>query len=152
MFFSHHGIIYRKSVLTKIMNRRDMQRIIRLDSGDTSLEIVLNDTETSKKIFASLPVESSANRWGDEIYFYIPVEAELEDPKEILDVGDIAYWPPGNAFCIFFGPTPASTSDNPQAASPVTVVGSLKDLGDIDLLRGLRSGNKISLSVPKSKK
>ena len=87
----------------------------------------LNDTETALKIIENLPIETDFNTWGDEIYFGIPVTAGLEDGREIVEKGDLGYWPPGNAFCIFYGATPGSTEDEIRPASPVTVVGRVLD-------------------------
>ncbi|MFQ5795129.1 MAG: cyclophilin-like fold protein [Candidatus Bipolaricaulia bacterium] len=87
----------------------------------------LNDTQTAKWIYEALPIQASGNFWGEEIYFEIPVKLENEKPKQEVEVGDLAYWPPGRGFCIFYGPTPASTGDKPKAASDVTVIGKVKD-------------------------
>ncbi len=54
--------------------------------------------------------------WGDEIYFAIPVSLKEDGPRATVEVGDLGYWPPGRAFCIFFGPTPASRGDEVRAA------------------------------------
>ena len=86
----------------------------------------LNNTETAKKIYEILPIESEGNFWGNEIYFEIPVEMANEKPTEELKVGDLAYWPEGNSFCIFYGKTPASINDNPRPASQVTIIGKIK--------------------------
>jgi len=80
-------------------------------------KVELNNSKTSKKMLEILPVKSNVNKWGNEIYFSIPMEAELENGIEVLDIGVVAFWPPGSAFCIFFGKTPASTGEKPQAAS-----------------------------------
>lgn len=123
-----------------------MPSTIILKTEKDNIEIDLNDTKTARRVLESLPFSSSCNRWGDEIYFSIPVESELEeDAAEIIEVGDVAYWPPGKAFCIFFGPTPASTTDKPQAASPVNIIGSIKDKSDIDVLKDIRSGSEVEV-------
>lgn len=106
----------------------------------------LNNTLAAEKIYNSLPIESNINRWGDEIYFEIPVESEIEDGVEFLDEGTIAYWPPGNAFCIFFGLTPASIDDRPRAAGPVNIIGKIKDKKDLSVLRSVSSSQKINIS------
>ena len=107
----------------------------------------LNDTKTSQKLLEVLPIKSSVNRWGNEIYFSIPLKAELEDGKEILNKGDIAFWPPGSAFCIFFGKTPASDNDKPRAASPVTVLGKIIDKKNLADLKKIGSGEKINIRL-----
>jgi hypothetical protein len=106
----------------------------------------LNNSPTAKKIYAALPLESSINRWGDEIYFEIPVESEIENGVEILDIGSLAYWPPGNAFCIFFGLTPASTDEKPRAAGPVNLIGNINDKSDLIILKSLSNGQNINIS------
>ena len=100
-----------------------MAQSIRITVGDIELDAELNDSETASRILAELPIRSNFNTWGDEIYFQIPVTADPEDPRETVDSGDLAYWPPGKAFCIFYGPTPASEGDEIRPASPVNPVG-----------------------------
>jgi hypothetical protein len=96
-------------------------------AGRREFRAVLNDTATARAIVQGLPFEVRANRWGGEVYFSVPVEADLEsDAREILEPGELGYWPPGNAFCIFFGRTPASQGDEPRAASPVNVFGRIE--------------------------
>ncbi|MEM7536036.1 MAG: cyclophilin-like fold protein [Chloroflexota bacterium] len=83
---------------------------IQITAGTVTMSATLNDSPTAQAIVNALPIQASANCWGDEIYFGIPVSASVEpDAQEIVEVGGLAYWPPGNAFCIFFGRTPAST-------------------------------------------
>jgi hypothetical protein len=106
----------------------------------------LNNSSTAKKVYAALPLDSSINRWGDEIYFEIPVESEIENGVEILDIGSLAYWPPGNAFCIFFGLTPASTDEKPRAAGPVNLIGNIKDKNDLIILKSLSNSQSINIS------
>jgi uncharacterized protein len=97
--------------------------------GTLSMEAELNDTPTAQKIAAALPLRTSFNTWGDEIYFAIPVNADLDDSaQEVVEVGDLGYWPPGKAWCIFFGQTPVSQPGKIMPASAVNVIG--KVLGD----------------------
>jgi len=93
---------------------------------------VLNQSITASQILDVLPFCGDGNRWGDEIYFDIGVDLDTENQQEEVEIGDIAYWRPGRALCMFYGRTPASTSDRPRAASPVTVVG--KFVGDAQAL------------------
>ena len=95
----------------------------------------LNDSETAKKIIDELPIESEFSTWGDEIYFSIPVKTGSENSKDIMELGEIAYWPPGNAFCIFYGATPGSTEDEIRPASPVNPLGRIK--GNPEIFKGL---------------
>ncbi len=109
--------------------------------GAGKLVVELNferSPETAKAILNALPFESRVNRWGDEIYFTIPVDSKPENATTDVDVGDVAYWPPGKALCIFFGPTPVSEGEKPKPASPVNVVGKVK--GDATVLRAARDG------------
>lgn len=102
---------------------------MRIRVGSLTMEADLNDSPTARQIAAALPISTSFNTWGDEIYFSIPVEATLEDTaQDVVQIGDLAYWPPGRAFCIFFGQTPMSQPGKIMPASAVNVVG--KVLGD----------------------
>ena len=105
---------------------------IRILVGEVSLEAQLLENETARAIFAALPIESGYSTWGDEIYFSIPVKKDMEQGTVDVEIGDLGYWPPGHAFCIFYGRTPASTGDKPVPASEVTVVGRV--VGDATLL------------------
>ena len=97
--------------------------------GAFTMEAELNDTPTARQVVAALPIQTSFNTWGDEIYFAIPVDAELDDnAQEVVDMGDLGYWPPGKAFCIFFGQTPMSQPGEIRPASAVNIIG--KVLGD----------------------
>ena len=116
--------------------------------GNEILTAELNDSETSKKLIGKLPIESGYNTWGDEIYFSIPVKADPENPKEVVGLGELGYWPPGNAFCIFYGATPGSTENEIRPASPVNPLGYLK--GDPKVLKKIAGKNrKIRLELIK---
>jgi len=114
---------------------------IRITAGAVTMEAELNDSATARQIAQALPIRARGNTWGDEIYFGIPVHAAPENPVPVVELGDLAYWPPGNAFCIFFGPTPASRGDEIRPASPVNVVGRLK--GDPTAFRRVRDGEQV---------
>jgi len=99
-------------------------RKIRIILGDLVLDAQLNDSATAQKVWEALPIETSFSTWGDEIYFSIPVAMELEsDAQELVQLGDLGYWPSGNAFCIFFGPTPISKEGEIRPASAVNMIG-----------------------------
>jgi hypothetical protein len=118
---------------------------INISVGNVSLEAEMFDTPTAARIFEALPIEGAANVWGDEIYFDIPVNLEQEpDARADVEVGDLAYWPAGSAFCIFFGPTPVSTGDQPRAYSPVNIFGRV--LGDAGKFRGIASGAPVKVT------
>lgn len=106
---------------------------------------MLNDSRTAEAIWNALPLSGRANRWGDEIYFSIGLALPAEDDREVVDVGDLGYWPPGEAFCLFFGPTPASTGSEPRAASPVNVFGRVE--GDAARFRSVRDGARVTLEA-----
>ena len=89
--------------------------------------VALNKTKTAAQIYNALPLQGDGSFWGEEIYFSIEKDFLVENPAEEVEVGDVAYWAPGKALCLFFGRTPASTSDRPRAASPVTVIGRLTE-------------------------
>lgn len=95
-----------------------------------------DNPETREAIDEALPVEGDAARWGDELYFEIPVDVPEEHGQVEVPVGAIAYWPQGNALCVFWGPTPASVDDTPRAASAVNVVAQLEDPTAIDIGSG----------------
>ena len=118
-----------------------MSKRISIRTGSLAIEAELIDNATSSIIWESLPLESMVNTWGQEIYFSIPVTVDLENGQEIVSVGDIAYWPPGKAFCVFFGPTPASRGNEIRAASKVNVFGKLT--GDPEILLRVTDGEKI---------
>lgn len=112
---------------------------ISVQAAGITVSVELNDTPTAAALWSVLPVESRVNTWGDEIYFEIPLEIEQgPDATAELCVGDVGYWPPGCALCLFFGRTPASRSDQPRAASPVNPVGRIA--GDASRLRLVPDG------------
>jgi hypothetical protein len=106
--------------------------------GDTALagSWTEENPETRTAIAEALPVAGDATRWEDELYFSIPVDLPLETGTEVVPVGAVAYWPQGNALCLFWGPTPASDDERPRAASPVAVVATLDEPGNLDSLDG----------------
>ena len=104
-----------------------------ITAGSIRLEAEVNDTCTAKAISNILPITAAANTWGDEIYFSMPITLELENGLEVVDLGDLGYWPPGGAFCIFYGLTPASQGDEIRPASAVTIIGKVQ--GDVTALK-----------------
>lgn len=119
---------------------------IRITVGEVALEAELNDTATAAKIGAALPIRTSFSTWGDEIYFSIPVDAELDDSaQEVVEIGDLGYWPPGSAFCIFFGLTPVSEPGRIMPASAVNVIG--KVAGDATLFKQAMRAREVVLEA-----
>ena len=120
--------------------------VIEVKVGAVTLEIQLNKSETASQLFSKLPIRSRAKRWGDEIYFSTPVDMDVaQDAKELVEVGDVAFWPPDSALCLFFGPTPCSSNGQPQAASAVNMVGKL--LGDVDLLKEVTDNAQVEVRL-----
>jgi hypothetical protein len=122
-----------------------MSQRIRISAGPVSADAVLNDTKTAQAIADALPITAPANTWGDEIYFGIPVITDLEDGQEVVQLGELGYWPPGHAFCIFFGRTPASRGDEIRPASAVTVIGKVE--GDPAVFKQVRSGTPVVIEA-----
>ena len=119
-----------------------MEKKVIIKSGEIEGQAVLNDSQTAQRIWDILPVESTVNTWGEEIYFSIPLKDELgENPREVVEIGDLGYWPPGRGFCIFFGPTPISSGNEIRPASPVNLIGKVH--GNIKEFKKVKSGEKI---------
>ena len=113
-----------------------------IDGKSTSAE--LNDSETALAIIEKLPIEADFSTWGDEIYFSVPVKMGLQNGKDVVELGELGYWPPGNAFCIFYGATPGSTEEMIRPASPVNSIGNIK--GDPKVFKVLISkSNRIRI-------
>ncbi len=120
--------------------------VIEVKVGAVTLEIQLNNSETAAQLFSKLPIRSRAKRWGDEVYFSTPVDMDIaQDAKEFVEVGDVAFWPPDNALCLFFGPTPCSSNGQPKAASAVNMVGKL--LGEVSLLKAVTDNAQVEVRL-----
>ena len=117
------------------------ERRIRITAGSIAADAALNDSVTAAAVWEALPLSVPGETWGDEIYFSIPVKATPESPRETVEMGDLGYWPPGSAFCIFFGPTPASRGSEIRPASPVNILGRV--LGDSTVFKKVRSGTTV---------
>ena len=121
-----------------------MEKKIRILAGELKVEALLNESKTAQMVWEVLPIEAKTNLWGEEIYFTIPVKAGLEkDGREVVSAGELGSWPPGGAFCIFFGPTPASRGDEIRAAHAVNVIG--KVLSDPKAFRKVQDGVKVTI-------
>jgi len=118
-------------------------RTIRITAGDVSATATLDASKTADAIWTALPIEAKGSTWGDEIYFDIGVAIKAESPKETVGMGDLGYWPPGSAFCIFFGRTPASVGAEIRPASAVNVFGRVD--GDATIFKKVRSGTSVRL-------
>ena len=121
-----------------------MPTSIKITAGSVSLTAELDDTALAKTVATKLPVETTPNEWGDEFYFEIPVQSGLDETAtKKVKVGDIGFWPPGNAMAIFFGPTPMSSGADPVPASAVCILGRIT--GDATLLRQALGVRKIRI-------
>ncbi len=120
-----------------------MPHLIRITAGTVQLDAQLNDSPTAQAVWEALPIAASASTWGDEIYFGIPVDSPLQDGKAVVSPGDLGYWPPGRAFCIFFGPTPAGRGNDIRPASPVNVIGGVQ--GDATAFKAVGAGATVRL-------
>jgi len=123
-----------------------MPRKVTITAGKVSLPATLNDTASALAVAGALPIEARANRWGDEIYFEIPVKLEESaDARAEMQVGELAYWAPGSALCVFFGPTPVSQGSAPRAASPVNPLGHVD--GDATAFKAVRNGEEVRIEA-----
>lgn len=120
-----------------------MGNFIKITAGAVTATALLNDSHTAQAIWNALPIEATGNTWGDEIYFSIPVHLGEENGQEVVQLGDIGYWPPGNAFCIFFGRTPMSQGNEIRPASAVNVFGKLE--GDPTEFKAVPSGTRVHI-------
>jgi uncharacterized protein len=119
---------------------------ITITAGPVQVQAELNDTRTAKAIVDALPIDAYVHRWGGEIYSTIPVQMELEKgAREVVKAGELGYWPDGDAFCIFFGPTPASSGSEIRAASDVNIIGQV--LGDMTHLPEVRDGSPLLIAL-----
>ncbi|PSQ46552.1 hypothetical protein BRD19_12045 [Halobacteriales archaeon SW_7_65_23] len=109
---------------------------IDVDERELSASWTDENPETRDAIADALPLSGDATRWGDELYFPIPVDVPPENARAEVPVGAVAYWPQGDALCLFWGPTPASTGDQPRAAAPVSVVAEIEDVQPLQSLAG----------------
>lgn len=118
---------------------------VTIQVGNLSFQAALDDSETAHAVVAALPISGSASGWGDEIYFSTQIAlVEADDAREEVEVGAVAYWPPGKAICLFFGPTPVSRGSEPRAASPVNVFGRI--VGDPSQLRAVQNGAQVKIT------
>lgn len=116
--------------------------ILRLSIGKVSLQAEIADTPTSKAILAKLPFESTAQTWGEEVYFSTPVSAKLEpDAKQVVEPGTVCFWTQGESIALPWGRTPISTDHRPKLANPCNVLGKM--VGDFRSLAKVRAGEKV---------
>jgi hypothetical protein len=121
-----------------------MDRRIIIEIGGIKGEVILGESVAAHAIWDSLPIESACNTWGDEVYFDISISLALDETaREVVEVGDVGYWPPGTALCLFFGPTPASRGDEIRAASAVNIAGKI--VGDPGIFKKASPSAKVEV-------
>lgn len=118
-------------------------RRIEIHAGNIRVLGELNNTLTADAIWEALPLSAEANTWGEEIYFSIPVQLQAEDAHAVVNLGDLGYWPPGTAFCMFFGHTPVSQGEEIRPASPVNVFGHIS--ADLESLKQVQDGQTVTI-------
>lgn len=119
-------------------------RKILITAGGVQVTAALNDSPTADAVWDALPISASASVWGDEIYFGVPVQDDERDAVPVVEMGDVAFWPPGRAVCLFFGPTPISAGGEIRPASPVNVIGKIEGGDFAAPLRSVRPGADVS--------
>lgn len=120
-----------------------MTGMIKITAGAIKVRAELNSTRTARALEGILPIMARVNTWGNEIYFDVPLHMEIEDGKQVVEMGDVAYWPDGPSLCLFFGRTPASRGNEIRAASPVTVLGRI--VGDPTVLKPVKLGAQVKV-------
>lgn len=121
-----------------------MPTMIKISISEVTVYGELSDTLCGQAVAKVLPIDARANVWGDEFYFTIPLTMSLDETSTTsIKVGDIGFWPPGNALAIFFGPTPMSTGSDPVPASEVNLVGKIN--GDATVLRKAKGTSRIRI-------
>lgn len=120
-----------------------MSRRVEFQIGEHAFTATLLDTPVADAIWNALPLETGYSTWGDEIHFDTGIDIDPGPSRETVDLGDVGYWPPGRALCLFYGPTPMSGPGEIRPASPVAVFGKLA--GDAKALKAIR-GRRIRVS------
>ena len=121
-------------------------RKIKIAVGSVVIEVALADTPTADAVLAALPIHSSAMTWGEEVYFSTPVKVAREaHARAVVQAGEIAFWPDGDAIAIGFGPTPISNGDEIRLASPCNVFGQA--LNDVRSLSAVRAGEPVTVDT-----
>jgi hypothetical protein len=133
--------VKKKKIIGSASANENVVSVCTKSTGEVNIKLTVSNPKTTNSILAVLPFESKAETWGDEIYFKIPVKVPEENTKIVVEVGDVAYWPPGESMCIFFGPTPASKASEPRAYSPVNVFGKIAD--DPFVFKKVKNGERI---------
>ena len=119
-------------------------RKLKMTIGGIEITAELFDTPTADAIYQNLPFASTARTWGEEVYFDTPVTSENEaDARDVVEVGELAFWLAGNAIAIGFGPTPVSQGEEIRLASPCNVWG--RAVEDVRGLMVVKDGDPITV-------
>lgn len=120
-------------------------REILITAGTVTIRAELLDTPTASAVWDALPIESSAQTWGDEVYFSTPVSVDMEaDARDVVEPGEIAYWTDGDSIAIGYGPTPISIEGETRLASPCNIWA--RALDDVAALSAVNSGDAIQIT------
>jgi hypothetical protein len=117
---------------------------LRITAGKTTFQVALDDTPTAEALLEALPFESRAQTWGEELYFEVPVNANLEpEARQIVEPGSVCFWVEGSALALPYGPTPISTDGKPKLVARCNLLGRI--VGDPRLLAAVRAGDKVKV-------